>query len=331
MTDRFDLEQRRSELRARLPGALGWLIVTPLAVSAGARLAGLDEASSLLLLADGLTPLLGPPAFVALGIGLQQRRWTLAVLSAVTAGAFLWFAVPGVGVPVRVRSPEEWSPPFRLFSANIYDANPDVGLIAKEILGAAPDLVALQEVDSDAAEGLKKSGVLARFPYRVTEIRDGAAGIALWSRLPLAESQVLDIGGMPAISATVVLGARRLRLSTIHVIAPVGGDRARWKAQLHRIDEEIRRERRPLVVVGDFNATRYHPSFRRLLSDQLADAHERRGRGWATTWPRNRWPLPPLMRLDHVLVSPEVHVRSVSEGLGRGSDHRPIIADLILP
>ncbi len=328
---RADLDQRRAVFRARLPAAIGWLVVTPLAVSAGARLARFDESSSLLLLADGLTPLLGPPALVAFGIALQQRRRTLAVVSAATAGVFLCSALPGIGVPVRVRPPGEWSPLLRLFTANLYDANPDVGPIAKEILSAAPDLVALQEVDPDVATGLQRSGVLARFPYRVTEIRHGASGIALWSRFPLAESQVQDIGGRPAISATVVLGTRRLRLYTVHVIAPVGKGRVRWKAQLRRVDEEIRRERRPLVVVGDFNATRYHRSFRRLLSDRLADAHERRGRGWATTWPQKRWPLPPLMRLDHVLVSPEVSVRSVREGVGRGSDHRPIIADLLLP
>jgi endonuclease/exonuclease/phosphatase family metal-dependent hydrolase len=36
------------------------------------------------------------------------------------------------------------------------------------------------------------------------------------------------------------------------------------------------------------------------------------------------------MRLDHVLVSAGVEVRSIREGLGQGSDHRPIIADLVL-
>jgi endonuclease/exonuclease/phosphatase (EEP) superfamily protein YafD len=94
--------------------------------------------------------------------------------------------------------------------------------------------------------------------------------------------------------------------------------------------EEIHGERGALVVAGDFNATRHHPSFRRFLSDGMADAHEERGRGWAATWPQNRRPLPPLMRLDHVLVSPDVEVRSIREGLGQGSDHRPIIADLVL-
>jgi endonuclease/exonuclease/phosphatase (EEP) superfamily protein YafD len=164
----------------------------------------------------------------------------------------------------------------------------------------------------------------------VTETRSGASGIALWSRFPLVDVQVQDVHGRPFIGATAILGTSRLRLCTVHMVAPLGGDRARWQAQLRHLGEEIHGERGALVVAGDFNATRHHPSFRRLLSDGMADAHEERGRGWAATWPRNRWPLPPLMRLDHVLVSPGVGVRSIREGLGQGSDHRPIIADLVL-
>jgi endonuclease/exonuclease/phosphatase family metal-dependent hydrolase len=314
----------------RLPAAISWVAVAPPVVSVAARVTRLDESSSLLILADGLTPLLVPPALLALGIGLLQRRWTLAVLAAATAGALLCSTIPAIGLPAHVPPSGGMSPALRLFNANLHAANPDVAPIAEEIRAAAPDLVALQEVDPDGAAGLLRSGVVARFPYRMTEVRYGASGIALWSRFPLAESQVLDLGGMPFIRATVALGARRLRFYTFHVVAPVGEDRARWKAQLRGVDEELRRERRPLVVAGDFNATRHHPSFRRLLSHRLADAHERRGRGWATTWPRGRWPLPPLMRLDHVLVTPEVTVRSVREGVGRGSDHRPIVADLVL-
>jgi endonuclease/exonuclease/phosphatase (EEP) superfamily protein YafD len=41
------------------------------------------------------------------------------------------------------------------------------------------------------------------------------------------------------------------------------------------------------------------------------------------------FPLPPV-RLDHVLLSPELGCTAVREGEGRGSDHRPVIADLVL-
>jgi endonuclease/exonuclease/phosphatase (EEP) superfamily protein YafD len=309
---------------------IGWLIMVPLSIAAAARAAGLGESSSLLLLATGLTPLLGPPALVALGIGLWQRRRLLAVVSAATAAAHLCSALSGLGAPVGAPSLAGSLPALRLFSANVYHGNHDLGRIGQEIRATAPDLVALQELDPDGAAGLQRSGVLDRFPYAVTELRKSPSGIGLWSRLPVADSQVQDVHGMAVIKATILVGSQRLRLYTVHTVAPLGDDRVRWQAQLRWVSEEIRLERGPLVVAGDFNATRYHPSFRRLLSARLGDAHERRGRGWATTWPRDRWPLPPLMRLDHVLVSPDIGVRSVQEGLGHGSDHRPIIAELVL-
>jgi len=324
-------DRRRPGPPSRLLATVGWLVIAPLAVCAGARAAQLEESSSLLLLAAGSTPFLVPPALVALGIGLQQRSRPLAVESAATAGVHLFSALSGLGVPVRVRPAVGTPPTLRLFSANVYDANPDLGRIADEILAAAPDLVALQEVDLDGAAGLRRSGVLARFPYAVTDIRKGPSGIGLWSRFPLADTQLRDVRGSPFIRATVVLGARQVRVYAVHAVAPLGDDRARWRAQLRWVEEATRAERGPLVIAGDFNATRYHPSFRRLLSGRLGDAHERYGRGWAATWPRDQWPLPPLMRLDHVLVSPDIGVRSVREGLGRGSDHRPIIADLAPP
>ena len=192
----------------------------PLSVCAAARAARLEESSSLLLLAAGLTPFLGPPALVALGIGLWHHRRALTVVSAATAGTLLVTALPGLGVPAGARPPAGELATFRVFSANVYDANPDVGRIAEEIKAVAPDLLALQEVNPDGAAALQRSGVLARFPYSRAEIRDGASGIGLWSRFPLAETAVHHVGGMPLIRATVILGDRRLRFFTVHTVAP---------------------------------------------------------------------------------------------------------------
>jgi endonuclease/exonuclease/phosphatase family metal-dependent hydrolase len=317
--------------RSAFPVAIGWLVIAPLAVCAAADVAQLQESSTLLLLAIGLTPFLGVPALVALGIGLQYRHRVLTGVSAATAGVFLLSTLPGLGIPTGARPLTGTQSLLRLFSANVHFANPDIGWIAEEITATTPDVVALQEIDLDGAAGLRKSGALGRFPYAATVLRTGPAAIGLWSRFPLADVRVDDVYGMPFISATMVSGGRRLRVYTVHLIAPLDGDRVRWRAQLRWLDEELRRQPEPLVVSGDFNATRYHPSFRSLLSDRLGDAHERHGRGWAMTWPGDQWPLPPLMRIDHVLVSPDIGVRSVREGLGQGSDHRPIIADLVLP
>ncbi|HEV3402239.1 MAG TPA: hypothetical protein VG078_10505, partial [Acidimicrobiales bacterium] len=71
-----------------------------------------------------------------------------------------------------------------------------------------------------------------------------------------------------------------------------------------------------------------HRGFCRLLDAGLHDAHAERRRWFVATWPIDMRPLPPLSHIDHVLVSDQVAVLDVWEGVGRGSDHRPVVADL---
>ena len=85
----------------------------------------------------------------------------------------------------------------------------------------------------------------------------------------------------------------------------------------------------PVLLVGDFNATVYHPRFDDLLDTGLTDAHSARGRGFTGTWPRDQ-PFPPLLRIDHALSSKELVPVKATYGTGRGSDHRPIIVEYAL-
>ena len=83
----------------------------------------------------------------------------------------------------------------------------------------------------------------------------------------------------------------------------------------------------PLVVCGDFNAPPASLVYRRL-NHALRDCQ--RGRGRRATWPARL----PLLRLDHIFVSPSVEVRDalvLDDSLARqASDHLPLIAELNL-
>ena len=312
--------------RWRLAGAGGWLLTVPLAAAAGARVTHLDESSSLLLLASGLTPLLWLPALVAFGIGLRARRPALTLLSGGVAALYLTWALPGLGVPEATAS---GSARLRLFSANLRIRNPDGASITAEIGAARPDVVILQELGPGMVDQLRRSGALDPYPYALARPRSGAFGIGIWSRLPLAEASEVEVEGATMLRVTLMVSGRRVPLWAVHTVAPIGPNRDRWRRQLAWLSR-VARQDRPLIVAGDLNATRWHRGLGKLLADGLDDAHERRGRGWAATWPRDRWPLPPVMRLDHVLVSPEIGVLAVREGVGAGSDHRPIVADLVM-
>jgi endonuclease/exonuclease/phosphatase (EEP) superfamily protein YafD len=310
----------------RLAGAWGWLLTVPLASAAGARITRLDETSSLLLLASGLTPLLWLPALVAFAIGLHARRPALTVLSGGVAALYLTWALPGLGVPEAATS---GGARLRLFSANLRARNPDGAPIGGEIGAAQPDVLVLQELRPGMVDQLRRSGALDPYPYELVRPRSGAFGIGIWSRLPLTEASEVDVEGATMLRVTMIVAGRRVPLWAVHIVAPVGPNRDRWRRQLAWLGR-VARQDRPLIVAGDLNATRWHRGLGKLLTDGLDDAHERRGRGWAATWPRDRWPLPPVMRLDHVLVSPEIGVLAVREGVGTGSDHRPIVADLVV-
>ncbi|HET9290524.1 MAG TPA: hypothetical protein VFQ49_05525 [Actinomycetes bacterium] len=78
-------------------------------------------------------------------------------------------------------------------------------------------------------------------------------------------------------------------------VAPLGPDRQRWRRQLAWLARAVGGERDP-GGGRRLNATRWHRGLSRLLALGLDDAHERRGRGWAATWRRDRRPLPPLLR-----------------------------------
>jgi endonuclease/exonuclease/phosphatase (EEP) superfamily protein YafD len=84
-----------------------------------------------------------------------------------------------------------------------------------------------------------------------------------------------------------------------------------------------------LVAIGDFNATQYSLVYEQLKAGGLRSAHDDRGRGCATTWPNGMVLVPPI-RIDQAFLSAEVVCQGIAEGVGRGSDHKPLILDVQL-
>jgi endonuclease/exonuclease/phosphatase family metal-dependent hydrolase len=83
---------------------------------------------------------------------------------------------------------------------------------------------------------------------------------------------------------------------------------------------------RALLLVGDFNATWNNKAFRAILGDGLTDGAAARGDPFEMTWSQMMPPLPPFVRIDHVLTGAGVAVVRIGTGDGPGSDHRDIEA-----
>ncbi len=93
-------------------------------------------------------------------------------------------------------------------------------------------------------------------------------------------------------------------------------------AQVRQLRAWIDQERLPVILSGDFNSTS-DQWFYGWLSRGLRAAG-RLGGVAAPSWPAAR----PLVRIDHVLVSPEWEVLDGAVPAAELSDHRPVIARL---
>ncbi|MDQ6797695.1 MAG: endonuclease/exonuclease/phosphatase family protein [Actinomycetota bacterium] len=312
----------------------GWILAAPPAAAAAARLCR-REGTSGVLMAEAFGPLLGLPAIAALGLAaLARRRGLFALAGAVTGLHLAWLsselrqAGPTDDGPEPVSGDADLTH-LRLFSANVLFTNTDLDGIAAEIREADADVVILQEVSPPTLAGLERAGILARYPFRSLNARPDPLGTALLSRFALDEVESCVIPAMPMARATILAGGHRLRLYNVHTRAPFGpGGLALWEAQLKGLAHVVGNEPGPLIMAGDFNASSGHRPFRAVLAAGVRDAHMVRRRWWATTWPSDLRVSPPFARIDHVLVSPHLEVLGVSEGVGRGSDHHPVIADL---
>mgnify|MGYP003556423943 CR=1 FL=1 len=122
---------------------------------------------------------------------------------------------------------------------------------------------------------------------------------------------------------------QRIRFLGLHTHWPVLPELARLRAAaLPPAAGTARSSDLPVILLGDLNLTPDSPAFARLLdASGLRDAVD--GRRWRPTWQAGFWPL--ALRIDHVLVSPQLCVESVEVGPSIGSDHRPVIARLRLP
>lgn len=106
--------------------------------------------------------------------------------------------------------------------------------------------------------------------------------------------------------------------------------------QAYAIREYVRQERDPVIVAGDLNSPDPSLVCATLRDAGLHDAFAEGGTGFGYTYGhfllRHRLPWFRLswMRIDHIMVSSQLQSRRCWTGTGKASDHRPVIADLIL-
>jgi endonuclease/exonuclease/phosphatase (EEP) superfamily protein YafD len=308
-----------------LVAAAAWLGAVPMAVAVLARLFWTDQTIHFIWI-NAFTFWVYLPAYGIALVAVALRRWALVAVSIGVVAFHLWWIVPDYLPASAVPAEAHAAPQLRLFTANVYHHNQDYSGIAAEAAEARPDLLFVQEYHDRAHRAFEAAGVFAELPFRTPD--DRITTLMIFSRYPLTEIDISSAGGRPVIRATMEIGDQKIRLYNIHTSSPDG----RWSVgEWHRswdaLIEELRGVEGTVMLAGDFNATQHHIWDGKLKDMGLHSAHEERGRGNATTWPNGFHPIPEI-RIDHVFLSSNLVTLEIREGEGRGSDHRPVIADI---
>jgi endonuclease/exonuclease/phosphatase (EEP) superfamily protein YafD len=280
------------------------------------------------------TPYVGLISPLPLLLALVLRRWVVAGLALLVVLAFAHALLPRAlaGPQPTVRD----GVTVRVMAANLFVGQGDARTVVDLVRRHRVDLLALEELPPEELARLDRAGLRRILPYRRYEVAGGGAtSSGLFSRRPIttleAENSLHRQGEPRGLIRTAAPPALPIDLQVIHPVPPINPE---WRGIWHHMLGELTRPSggdRIRLLAGDFNATLDHHELRRLLGDGgYVDAADAVGAGYDTTWPAGR-DFPPEITIDHVLVDPRVRVQDVSIHIVPRSDHRAVIATLVLP
>jgi endonuclease/exonuclease/phosphatase (EEP) superfamily protein YafD len=223
---------------------------------------------------------------------------------------------------------------LRVMTINVHAGNTRYDDVRAEIERLDPDIVFLPEGTDLWAAGL--APLRGRYPYVVDGKSASVFSLILLSRLPLSDPSIIQLprpGGFPAIVARVCgEGADNdmacVRLVGIHPPPPMT---AEWAEERDAVFSAIPAliagpEADRTILLGDFNCTPWSPLFRDLVTAtglRSTAAGSRLSPTWFSRW------LPFGLTIDHILVGAEIKAQGHDVGGEVGSDHFPVVADLV--
>lgn len=220
-------------------------------------------------------------------------------------------------------------PRLRLVATNVHTANERSDLVLEFLRRTDADVILLMEVNERWMNALKS--LRTNYPQVIAKPREDNFGIAVFSRLPLTNSEVVEFGKaeVPSIAATVAVGGQNVFLLGTHPLPTGSAEYARLRnEQFREIAAHVRRCAMPAIVLGNLNSTPWSPYFNELLRDSRLK-NTSQGRGLFGSWPA--WLPFARISLDHCLVSASIRVIKKHLGPHIGSDHLPVVIEIQIP
>lgn len=299
----------------RILGALVAIIAIPIAgLSIAAFFGSLDW--RLDLVANARVQLWWVGGLLALGAIVARSR-TAIVAAAVVVVVNLAVVAP-LYLPTGASAAGE---PVRILSFNLQSTNDRYADVVAYIRETEPDVVLLHEGTARWEEAL------AGFHLPDYEVVSGRTPELIFGTIALVPpgTEVTNLGFGSRQGRALEIRLPGLSVLGVHPLAPVSAQQAAIRdAQLASYGDWAA-GRDGVVVVGDFNSTPWTSAFRNLsTTGDLRNSQ--RGYGVDPTWEVGRfWAVP----IDHLVHGGDVAVVDRVVGPDLGSDHRPLLVDVV--
>jgi vancomycin resistance protein VanJ len=347
-TDRARGSRRLTWLQARLV-TLSNVYLTCLFSWAFLRFLFQDRWSWLFLISS-VAPYLFLPILLTLltAIWTRRRSQWLGSLMALA----LWLLLYGELFLPRSAPVEAADANLTVMTYNILGFNQEADAVVSALRRSEADVIALGELNPEIGAAVSQE-LNDLYPYQMLNPRPGVTGTGVISRYPLRSGDERLGGqkwtGTPQV-LTLDLDGRPILLVHFHAIPLVASGQAGGlmysvrirEAQAQAIVDLVADQERPVIVLGDLNASDQHKAYQ-ILASRLTDSWREAGWRLGHTFPGAASPgssrpfvlgipLPKWMiRIDYIFHNEYWSTASAEIGPWEGvSDHRPVIARLLL-
>lgn len=285
------------------------------------------ENNAFLIGAMTLTPFVVAGAVVLTLLTLLLRRWLLGLALVVITLSMASLLGPRL---LAEEQPAADGPHLRIMAANLHLGQADAKTLVDLVRRHKVDILVMPELTPTAVSALDSAGLAKVLPYNVYDDRPGGDGSGIASKLPLRQIVLIEESTLSQPSAVVDLpGNDDLELTAVHVQPPLTDTDVRtWRTELGDLPKTTP-TKRTRILAGDFNATLDHVAFRNLIDHGYADAGEETGEGLLATW--SSWPTGPPLTIDHIIADTRCAISSYAVYDLPNSDHKAIMAEVILP
>ncbi|RNC86001.1 MAG: endonuclease/exonuclease/phosphatase family protein [Balneola sp.] len=254
---------------------------------------------------------------------LVAKKWKSGFVALFLGAMLFYSSIKNLG-PVPLSYYEEG---IKIASINLLSSNDNYKEVGTFIRRGKFDVLVFQEFTPDWMEYLKDFE--EDFPFMELDPSSGVFGMGVYSKFEIDSSIIIHSKSGNTFAKLVEIhgNGKELSIMNIHPPPPVSKELFDTRnAMFSAANDFLKSYDKPYVLIGDFNSTTFSPNFKRLTSE-LEVRDSRKDFGLLPTW-NTYWSLISIT-IDHALVSNGLDVMHRRVGPNIGSDHLPVIIEVI--